>query len=392
MKRLLFSILLSFSLIFAGCVASNKDVSSGERTLTSLATSSSAINPTEEKGQNTLPADSTSPTTEAAAKLLKVHYIDVGQGDSIFIELPDKRSVLIDAGESDTSNTIISTIKAAKEDTLDYVVATHPHSDHIGGMNAVLKSFQVKSVYMPKVSHTTKTYETLLTTIQNMGLKVNTAKAGVTILSADNVTINVLAPVKDKYADLNDWSAVIKLTYGSTSFLFAGDATEVSEQEITGNLKTDVLKVGHHGSRYSTTDSFLSKASPKYAVISVGKDNSYGHPMAETLNKLKKANISVYRTDLSGTITFTSDGSKISVDKTPNAGSAATTTRKQTTVKQTTTTTTKAAVQSVYVYVTQTGSKYHLEGCTYLSQSRIKMTLAEAKKEHSPCSKCNPPQ
>jgi len=417
-SSMLLAFLLSVSLLISGCDGavdssspSNSSASS-EYSTTGISAQSKSTAQSSESGNNETALTSTNldsqKTSGTEEKLLKVYFIDVGQGDSIFIQFPDKRAMLIDAGEADFSQAVIKTIKEAREDTLDYVIATHPHSDHIGGMAEVIKSFKIGSIYMPKVSQTTKTFENLLTTIQSKGLKVNTAKAGVNILNTAGLKAEFLAPARDDYKDLNDWSAVLKLTYGSTSFLFAGDATATSEHDISGNLKADVLKIGHHGSKTSTSDSFLSKVSPKFAVISVGKGNSYGHPAAETLNKLKNANIQVFRTDLSGTVIFSSDGKKITVNKSPNYGNPGTTkstSAKNSTTKNSTSTSKKAETtkstttiagtndsQNVYVYITESGSKYHRDGCTYLSKSKIKISLKDAKGKYQPCSKCNPPQ
>jgi len=226
---------------------------------------------------------------------LKVHFLDVGQGDSIFIELPNEETMLIDAGNSADGNKIISYIKNKGYSTINYMVATHPHADHIGGMTTVVQGLDIKSIYMPKATHTTKTYEDLLTTIQNKGLKIKTAKAGVNIINSSDLKLDIVAPNSDSYENLNDYSAVLKLSYKEKSFLFTGDAESTSLNEIKSNIKADVLKVGHHGSSTSTSYTFLSKVSPKYAVISVGKGNSYGHPTSDTLNKLKSAGIQVYR-------------------------------------------------------------------------------------------------
>jgi len=246
---------------------------------------------------------------------LKVHFLDVGQGDSIFIELPNKQAMLIDAGNLENGSQIVKYIKDAGYTTLDYVVATHPHSDHIGGMATVINDLNINKFYMIKKEHTTEIFEDMLIAIQNKGLGINTAKAGVNILNESNLKIDILAPVGSSYEDLNDYSAIINLTYGNKSFLFIGDAESVSEGQITAKIKADVLKVGHHGSDSSTSSSFLSTVSPKYAVISVGTENSYGHPTYETLTELNDADIEIFRTDESGTITFTTDGSNISVDK-----------------------------------------------------------------------------
>ena len=244
---------------------------------------------------------------------LKVHFLDVGQGDSIFIELPTNETILIDASIKDASDKIINYLKEEKVSKIDYVIATHPHSDHIGGMSAVIKAFDIGQIYMPKAVTTTKTYENLLLTIKDKNLKIKTAKAGNTIIDTDDLKLVVLAPNQDSYESLNNYSIVLKLTYKEKSFLFTGDAETLSEKEITGDVEADVLKVGHHGSRTSTSQAFLNKVNPSYAVISVGFNNDYKHPHQEVLDRLEKKNIKIYRTDQNGDIIFTTDGYNIDV-------------------------------------------------------------------------------
>lgn len=244
---------------------------------------------------------------------LKVHFLDVGQGDSIFIELPTNETILIDASIKDASNKIINYLREENVSKIDYVFATHPHSDHIGGMSAVIKAFDIGQIYMPKAVTTTKTYENLLLTIKDKNLKIKTAKAGNTIIDTDDLKLVVLAPNQDSYESLNNYSIVLKLTYKEKSFLFMGDAETLSEKEITGDVEADVLKVGHHGSRTSTSQAFLNKVNPSYAVISVGLNNDYKHPHQEVIDRLEKKNIKIYRTDQNGDIMFTTDGYNIDV-------------------------------------------------------------------------------
>lgn len=244
---------------------------------------------------------------------LKVHFLDVGQGDSIFIELPTNETILIDASIKDASDKIINYLKEENVSKIDYVFATHPHSDHIGGMSAVIKAFDIGQIYMPKAVTTTKTYENLLLTIKDKNLKIKTAKAGNTIIDTDDLKLVVLAPNQDSYESLNNYSIVLKLTYKEKSFLFMGDAETLSEKEITGDVEADVLKVGHHGSRTSTSQAFLNKVNPSYAVISVGLNNDYKHPHQEVVDRLEKKNIKIYRTDQNGDIIFTTDGYNIDV-------------------------------------------------------------------------------
>ena len=244
---------------------------------------------------------------------LKVHFLDVGQGDSIFIELPTNETILIDASIKDASNKIINYLREENVSKIDYVFATHPHSDHIGGMRAVIKAFDIGQIYMPKAVTTTKTYENLLLTIKDKNLKIKAAKAGNTIIDTDDLKLVVLAPNQDSYESLNNYSIVLKLTYKEKSFLFMGDAETLSEKEITGDIQADVLKVGHHGSRTSTSQAFLNKVNPSYAVISVGLNNDYKHPHQEVIDRLEKKNIKIYRTDQNGDIIFTTDGYNIDV-------------------------------------------------------------------------------
>ena len=269
--------------------------------------STSALTPTPQ------PALEPSVAPPSITQDLTVHFLDVGQADSIFIELPNDETMLIDAGNAADDDYIIDYVKDSGHETLNYLVATHPHEDHIGGMASVIKTFEIGSIYMPKVSANTRTFEDLLLAIQEKGHTIKTAKAGVSIIDADILKVEIIAPNSTTYDDLNDYSTVVKIIYGSTSFLFMGDAETVSENEITTDVNVDVMKVGHHGSSSSTGQAFLDKVTPKYAIISVGADNSYGHPTKEILDRLEDIKANVYRTDENGTIVITSDGSDISV-------------------------------------------------------------------------------
>lgn len=251
----------------------------------------------------------------ANGDMLVAHFIDVGQGDANFIELPNGETMLIDAGIQSSGDDIIEYIENLGYTNIDYVVSTHPHADHIGGMALVIEAFNVENIYMPKAVSTSKTYENLLETIQNRGLSIKTGRAGVEILNTDDLNIILLAPTKESYNNLNNYSIVLKITYGDVSFVYTGDAEEESLEEITGNLKADVLKVGHHGSNTSTTKSFLEQVKPEYAIISVGAKNSYGHPNSSTLELLEEYTNNIYRTDINGTVIIRSDGVNIEVEK-----------------------------------------------------------------------------
>jgi len=270
---------------------------------------------------NTTALGSTSPVTylpptsnTAPLKELKVYFLDVGQGDSEIVMYGDS-TMLIDAGTNASTNTLLSDIKSLGISRFDIIVATHPHEDHIGGLDAVINNFNIGKLYMPKVTATTKTYTDVLTAIKNKGYTVTTPLPGSTFNLGD-AQCTILGPNSQSYEDMNNYSIVIRVTYGTTSFLFTGDAQALSEQEMLAkgfNLKADILKIGHHGSDSSTTLQLLKAVSPQYGIIEVGKGNDYGHPHQTTLGKLAAANVKVYRTDLNGTIIIKSDGSGLTV-------------------------------------------------------------------------------
>ncbi len=253
---------------------------------------------------------------------LEVHYIDVDQGDAILIKQDDS-NMLIDAGDNAYGDRVVNYLKSNNVTHLDYVVGTHPHADHIGGMDDVINTFDIGKVIMPQINHNTKTFEDVITAIKNKGLKITTPKVGDTYEIGDASFI-ILAPNSDSYSNLNDYSVITKLMYGNNSFMFTGDAEVESERETVNNnqgLKSDVLKVGHHGSDTSTTPEFLNAVDPKYSVIQSGTGNKYGHPVQSTLTKLQNKNIEIYRNDLSGDIIATSDGNAIIFNTNPSEAS-----------------------------------------------------------------------
>ena len=252
---------------------------------------------------------------------LRVNYIDVGQGDSIFIQLPNKETMLIDAGEAYEVDNVINYLNNLGITKIDYAVGTHPHTDHIGGLEEVINTFDVVSIYMPKASSTSKTYLDLLTTISNKGLKVKTAKSGVVVLDEDNLKLEFIAPNSDNYSNLNNYSAVLKLTYLDNTFLFMGDAETLSEEEITSDVNADVIKVGHHGSDSSSSVEFVKRVSPEYAIIMVGEGNSYNHPYQSIIDRYESVGAKVLRTDLDGNIVCDSDGNKVSCSGDKDSGS-----------------------------------------------------------------------
>lgn len=242
---------------------------------------------------------------------MSVTYLNVGQGDSELIQV-NGINMLIDAGTND----LVKDLKNRGIKTIDIAIATHPHEDHIGGMDEVLENFDVKSFYAPKVAHTTKTYENMLKAVKNEGLKIKQIKEGTNIDLGKDTEVQVYSPVKSQYEELNNYSPVMKISYGQNSFMFTGDAESLVEKEILNenkDLKADVLKLGHHGSHSSTSEEFLKAVDPSIAIVSCAKDNKYGHPHKETMSKLKKAGITVYETFRDGDITISSNGKKLDV-------------------------------------------------------------------------------
>lgn len=246
--------------------------------------------------------------------LLKVHYLDVDQGDSIFIELPNNETMLIDAAESYQSENIINYLKNLNYQKIDYVIGTHPHTDHIGGLKNIINTFEIGKIFMPKVVSTTKTYESLLMAIKDKNLKINTAKAGTSIIDTDALKINILAPNNSIYTELNNYSVVTKITYGTTKFLFMGDAEKLSENEIKENVTADVIKIGHHGSNTSSSIDFIKKVNAKYGIISVGLNNKYNLPKEETITNWENSGTKIYLTSTNGTIRASSDGTNIKIE------------------------------------------------------------------------------
>jgi Predicted hydrolase (metallo-beta-lactamase superfamily) len=243
-----------------------------------------------------------------------VYYLDVGQGDSILIQV-NKKNLLIDSGPKSDKKKLLYYLSKINIDKLDYIIATHPHEDHIGNMSEIIDNYNVLNFYAPKVESTTKTFEQMIDSLKAKNLKINVIKKGTNSINlGENTKVTVFSPTKDYYEDLNNYSPIIKIQYGETSFLFTGDAQKDIEKEMIAsneNISADVLKVGHHGSSTSTTKEFLNKVRPYIGVISVGTDNSYNHPNTDTLKRLKDNNIKVYRTDKDSLIILTSDGSTI---------------------------------------------------------------------------------
>lgn len=344
-------------------------------------------------------SDNTTESTNINGQL-KVHFIDVGQADCILLQQGNE-NMLIDAGNNDDEQTIKNYLQSVGVNQFQYVIGTHPHEDHIGSMDYIINSFKVGKIYFPKATATTKTFENLVNAVKSKGMQFTAPTPG-EIFNLGQAKCTILAPNGSSYEDLNNYSIVVKVEFGNNSFLFTGDAEDISEKEIMAkgyNLKADVLKVGHHGSDSSTTREFLNAVNPKYALISVGKGNDYGHPATDTIQKLHAKGINIYRTDESGTIVATSDGTNITFNTNPSTttvgGSAIADNNTQSKVSNNTVSKSISSAQgtqdkSTTVWVSKNGGKvYHFEqGCSGM-KNPIQMTLEEAQgKELRPCKKC----
>ena len=240
---------------------------------------------------------------------LKVTFLDVGQADCTLIQI-NGENMLIDAGNNEDGNLIVKYLQEQNITKFKYVIGTHPHEDHIGGLDDIINNFKIIKFYIPNVFTTTRTFETVLEALEKQNMTYTVPKIGQT-LSLGESKIKVLYTGTDQ-EDLNNSSIVLKLTYKNVNFLFMADAgTNIEKQILNENIKSDILKVGHHGSNTSSSKEFLQKVNPEYAIISVGKNNDYNLPGKYTLKRLNNLKINTLRTDKKGTIIITSDGTKI---------------------------------------------------------------------------------
>lgn len=357
--------------------------------------------------------------TEPELTDMTATFIDVGQGDSALVELPDGKVMLIDAGEASASQSVLDALEEAGVDEIDYLVATHPHADHIGGMEAVLGAYDVGEVWMPDAPDTTETYEGFLDAVDAEGCPVEEVVAGEEIVGEDaGYTVDVLAPSDDVDSeDMNDYSAIVKVTYGDTALLFTGDA---SAQEIVdanpGHV--DVLKAAHHGSETGTNTEVMTETTPEFVVMSYAEGNSYGHPDQSALDAVSAAGATAYSTAANGNVTAVSDGEDVTVtterDGQVTFGVSAEEKARQEAEAQAQAEAEaraqaeaeaqaqaqaeaqaqqQAQPQSKTVVITPTGSKYHVPGCRTLSRSKSLTELTEDEAiamGYGPCGVCNP--
>ncbi len=329
---------------------------------------------------------------------MEVHFIDVGQGDSTLIKVGE-HAMLIDAGDNSEGTAVQSYLESQNVEKLDYAIGTHPDADHIGGLDVIVYKFDCKKVFMPDVTSDTKTYDDVVQALKSRNQKAQTPKLG-KIYSLGNATFTVIAPVKDYGEDTNNWSIGILLQYGDNRFLFTGDAAKQAEEDMIDageDISADVYKASHHGSKTGSSDDFLDKVNPTYAVISCGEGNKYGHPSAQTLNNFRSRGIKTFRTDNQGTIVAYSNGSNITWNASPDTtwtpGEPKGSSSKKTT-ESTVKSTSKTKVS--YVINEDTG-KFHLSSCRFVKQmneenkvisSKSKDTLI--KEGYEACKVCKP--
>ena len=379
--------------------------------------SSNALYATVKDGDMTLLASiqgQTEGTTNISTPSFEVHFIDVGQADAALV-LCDGTAMLIDGGNAEDSSLIYSYLRDHAVDHLNYIVNTHPHEDHVGGLAGALNYATVDVAYAPVTAYDSRAFNSFVKYLDAQDVQITVPPAGDTF-ALGRAGVEVLGPVRTDVSDVNNLSIVLRITYGDTAFLFTGDAEREEEQDILAagySLKSDVLKVGHHGSNSSTSYPFLYEIMPRYAVISVGAGNSYGHPTESTLSRLRDADVTLYRTDLQGDVICVSDGTNVSFTVKKNAdvdvfggiGPNSTTVqpgRTQQSVPspvpvpsapvdgQTTPQT------AAYILNTNT-HKFHYPSCSCVSQmsTKIKCVFEGTREEiiamgYDPCGRCHP--
>ena len=317
-----------------------------------------------------------------------VHFIDVGQADAALI-LCSGKTMLIDGGNKEDSDLIYAYLQKQNITHLDYVVCTHAHEDHVGGLSGALTAATVGTVYAPVTDYDSKAFRDFAQKTAERGREITVPQAGDVFNLGDSV-VTVLGPRKS-YSDTNNTSIVLRIVYGGTSFLFTGDMESDAETNLLESgvmLKSTVLKVGHHGSSSSTSYRFLKEVAPKYAVISVGKDNQYDHPNEDVLSRLRDADTVLYRTDMQGDIVCVSDGTRVSFVMAMNADA-------QTNPTENYKTPSDGAAVSEYAFIGNLNTKkFHKTDCRYLpdEKNRIYFTAKQeaADAGYESCGTCKP--
>lgn len=342
------------------------------------------------------------------SSVLEVNYIDVGQADAALV-LCDGQAMLIDGGNSEDSSLIYAYLKERNISTLDVVVSTHAHEDHVGGLAGALSYAQAKTVYSPVTAYDSSAFRKFSQKVSDQGLDFTIPEKG-TVFMLGSAVCTILGPIHDS-DEPNNTSIVLRIQHGQNSFLFTGDAESIEEADILDSgydVSCTVLKVGHHGSDTSTSYRWLREAAPQYAVISVGKDNSYGHPAEGTLSKLRDADVKVYRTDMQGHVICTSDGDSVSFQVERNAGAdtlagagaggnhSQTTDPPDETIGAEPSQGASGIAENSYVVNTNTG-KFHYPDCSSVAQmsEKNRMDVTATREElvaqgYDPCGRCGP--
>lgn len=385
MKKYL-SILLILCMCLTACTATNQATSTSEKSQSDTTSGEAVQSGQEEKAAK-------APDTSKPEGTLEVHYIDVGQGDATLIKC-GSHAMLIDGGNNNKGTTVQLYLKKQGVESLDYVIGTHPDADHIGGLDVIVYKYNCDTVIMPDYEKDTKTYQELVDVIHDKNMKITYPVVGEQYALGE-AKFTIIAPNSNSYGgNANDYSVAILLEYGKNRFLFTGDAEEASEAEMLTNgidISADVYKVAHHGSRSASTQEFLNAVHPKYAVISCGEGNSYGHPHAEVLNRLRSMGVEVFRTDEQGSIIASSDGENItwncSATDSWQSGEQTESDRENAA---------NVTEQTTYVLNTNT-KKFHRETCGSVSQikeenfQKVQTSREELEQSgYSPCKNCNP--
>ena len=385
MKKYL-SILLILCMCLTACTATNQATSTSEKSQSDTTSGEAVQSGQEEKAAKAL-------DTSKPEGMLEVHYIDVGQGDATLIKC-GSHAMLIDGGNNNKGTTVQLYLKKQGVESLDYVIGTHPDADHIGGLDVIVYKYNCDTVIMPDYEKDTKTYQELVDVIHDKNMKITYPVVGEQYALGE-AKFTIIAPNSNSYGgNANDYSVAILLEYGKNRFLFTGDAEEASEAEMLTNgidISADVYKVAHHGSRSASTQEFLNAVHPKYAVISCGEGNSYGHPHAEVLNRLRSMGVEVFRTDEQGSIIASSDGENInwncSATDSWQSGEQTESDRENAD---------NVTEQPTYVLNTNT-KKFHRETCGSVSQikeenfQKVQTSREELEQSgYSPCKNCNP--
>jgi len=396
-------------------------------------TSEDSVETTEVSQKETLVTAETPPASVKAEEKheenMEVHFIDVGQGDCTLVKCGDF-SMLIDAGDDSKGTTIQNYLQKQGIEKLDYLILTHPDADHIGGAPVVITKFEIDTAFISNYEKDNKTYLKLIQALDDKQVSYSTPEVGDTY-TLGSAEFTILAP-NGTYDEPNNASIALLLQNGSNRFLFTGDAEEQAEKDIqkyNEDIQADVYQVGHHGAKTSSSEAFLNKVQPEFAVISCAEGNSYGHPHAQTLNTLRSMGVKVFRTDEQGSIVAESDGTEIVWNCAPSETWQAGEPTENKTTSETVSKTKKPEQESqpqtkepeqapqtqnkepeqvpqlteevpvqtenvsIEVHITKTGKKYHSAGCQYLSKSDIPISLEDAKAQgYEPCSKCNPPR